>query len=264
MNQQAQPDILRTTIMVLIIGVLLVASLWTMQAFIGPLVWATAIVVATWPLLQWVQRKVGGSRALATTVMTLVMLLIFVVPFWAATRRDARRVGRWRRRRPFVSEDRPRARRRSGSRRFRLVASASRREWQALSAGGPEQFAETIRPYVKSVAAWLLAVTGGMGGLLGHFLLTVIISAHSLCTGRNGRQRRARVREPTRGRARRCGGDPCRAIGAERGARCRRDGAGADRARRTRVLGGRYSASRTAHGHRVRALHRADRADSSC
>ena len=84
MNQQSQPDILRATILVLIIGVLLVASLWTMQAFIGPLVWATAIVVATWPLLEWVQRHVGGSRALATTVMTLVMLLIFVVPFWAA------------------------------------------------------------------------------------------------------------------------------------------------------------------------------------
>ena len=28
--------------------------------------------------------KLGGSRGWATTVMTLVMLLIFVVPFWAA------------------------------------------------------------------------------------------------------------------------------------------------------------------------------------
>ena len=84
MNQQSQPDILRATILILIILVLLVASLWTMMAFIGPLVWATAIVVATWPLLKWVQRHVGNSRALATTVMTLVMLVIFVVPFWAA------------------------------------------------------------------------------------------------------------------------------------------------------------------------------------
>ena len=84
MNSRPSPDLTRTTLGVLIIGVLLVASLWTMQAFIGPLVWATAIVVATWPLLLWVQRNVGGSRALATTVMTLVMLLIFVVPFWAA------------------------------------------------------------------------------------------------------------------------------------------------------------------------------------
>jgi predicted PurR-regulated permease PerM len=176
MNQQAQSDILRTTIMVLIIGVLLAASLWTMQAFIGPLVWATAIVVATWPLLLWIQRHVGGSRALATTAMTLVMLLIFVIPFWAAlgamleASADGVDVVRsylknglgpppaWIAKVPFGGE--------------RLTA-----EWLALSAGGPEQFAETIRPYVRSVAAWMVAVTGGMGGLLGHFLLTVIIAA---------------------------------------------------------------------------------------
>src|SRR4249919_298819 len=84
MNVGPSQDLTRTTLLVLIIGVLLVASLWTMQAFIGPLVWATAIVVATWPLLMWVQRHVGGSRALATAVMTIVMLVIFVVPFWAA------------------------------------------------------------------------------------------------------------------------------------------------------------------------------------
>ncbi len=51
MNVGPSQDLTRTTLGVLIIGVLLVASLWTMQAFIGPLVWATAIVVATWPLL---------------------------------------------------------------------------------------------------------------------------------------------------------------------------------------------------------------------
>jgi len=176
MNVGPSQDLTRTTLGVLIIGVLIVASLWTMQAFIGPLVWATAIVVATWPLLLWMQRHLGGSRALATTVMTLIMLLIFVVPFWAAmgAMLDASADGvdvvrsylkeglgpppSWLAKIPFAGE--------------RLTA-----EWQALSAGGPEQFAETIRPYVKSVAAWMLAVTGGMGGLLGHFLLTVIISA---------------------------------------------------------------------------------------
>jgi len=176
------PDLTRTTLGVLIIGVLIVASLWTMQAFIGPLVWATAIVVATWPLLLWVQRHVGGSRGLATTVMTVVMLVIFVVPFWAAlgamldASADGVEVVRsylknglgpppaWLEKVPFAGA--------------RLTS-----EWQTLSAGGPEQFAETIRPYVKSVAAWLLAITGGMGGLLGHFLLTVIISGILYATG---------------------------------------------------------------------------------
>ena len=80
MNVGPSQDLTRTTLGVLIIGVLLVASLWTMQAFIGPLVWATAIVIATWPLLRWVQRKLGGSRALATTVMTLVSVSATALP----------------------------------------------------------------------------------------------------------------------------------------------------------------------------------------
>ena len=182
MNVGTSQDLTRTTLGVLIIGVLLVASLWTMQAFIGPLVWATAIVVATWPLLLRVQRYVGNSRGWATTVMVVVMMLIFIVPFWAAlgAMLDASADGvdvvrsylknglgpppPWLANVPFAGE--------------RLT-----NEWQALSAAGPEQFAETIRPYVKSVAAWLVAVTGGFGGLLGHFLLTVIIAGILYATG---------------------------------------------------------------------------------
>jgi len=176
MNSRTSPDVARTTIIVLVIGVLLVASLYTMQAFIGPLVWATAIVVATWPMLEWVQRKVGGSRALATTVMTLFMLIIFIVPFWLAigVMLDASVDGveiirsylknglgappAWLGNIPFAGE--------------RLTAG-----WQELSAGGPEAFGEAVRPYVKSVAAWILAITGGFGGIFVHFLLTLIISA---------------------------------------------------------------------------------------
>jgi predicted PurR-regulated permease PerM len=176
MNTQGTPDVTRITILVLVIGLLLVASLWTMQAFIGPLVWATAIVVATWPMLEGVQRRAGGSRALATAVMTIFMLLIFVVPFFLAigvmldASADGANVVRsylknglgpppsWLANVPMAGE--------------RLTA-----EWQAISASGPEGFGEAVRPYVKSVAAWLLAVTGGFGGLFVHFLLTVIISA---------------------------------------------------------------------------------------
>jgi predicted PurR-regulated permease PerM len=167
---------MRTTIMVLVIVLLLVASLWTMRAFIGPLVWATAIVVATWPMLEWTQRKFGGSRALATTAMTLFMLVIFIVPFWAAlgVLLDASVDGvdvvrsylknglgpppSWLGSVPFAGE--------------RLT-----QEWQSLAAGGPEQFAEALRPYVKSVAGWVFAITGGFGGIFVHFLLTVIIAA---------------------------------------------------------------------------------------
>jgi predicted PurR-regulated permease PerM len=175
MNAQT-PDVTRTTILVLVIGVLLAASLWTMAPFIGSMVWATAIVIATWPLLLSVQRKVGGSRALATTIMTLFMLVVFIVPFWVAIGAllDASAQG----------ADLVRAYVKDGLgpppswvSKIPLAGERLSSEWQALAAGGPEAFTAKAQPYARSVAAWLVAVTGGLGGVFLHFLLTVILSA---------------------------------------------------------------------------------------
>ena len=84
MNTAASPDTTRTTLTVLIIGILIVGSLWTLLPFIGALVWATAIVVATWPLLLGVQERVGGSRSLAVTIMVVIVAILVIVPFWVA------------------------------------------------------------------------------------------------------------------------------------------------------------------------------------
>jgi predicted PurR-regulated permease PerM len=176
MNPQPQHDLTRTTLVVLFIGVLIVGSLWTMLPFLGALIWATTIVVATWPLLLFVQRLVGGNRAVATAIMTGVALAIFIVPFWFAlgTLLDGAVQGAdlartylehglgpppaWLNKVPWVGS--------------RIAA-----EWRELAAGGPEALIETARPYIRSVAAWLLSITGGFGVVLLHFILTVIIAA---------------------------------------------------------------------------------------
>ena len=44
----------------------------------------TTLVVATWPLMIQVQRRLWNIRGLAVAVMTLALLLVFVVPFWLA------------------------------------------------------------------------------------------------------------------------------------------------------------------------------------
>lgn len=174
MNLTASHDITRTTLTVLIIGILIVGSLWTLLPFIGALIWATAIVVATWPLLLWVQGRVGGSRALATTIMVVIVAVVVIVPFWVAINAllDASTnliaIGRsylanglgappaWLGNVPFAGE--------------RLTA-----EWTELAAAGPEVLAETLRPYARTAAATMVALTGGVGGLVVHFLLTVIM-----------------------------------------------------------------------------------------
>ena len=50
-------DITRVVLMVLFIAMLLAGSLWTLLPFLGGLIWAATVVIATWPLLLRVREK---------------------------------------------------------------------------------------------------------------------------------------------------------------------------------------------------------------
>ena len=77
-------DLTRTVFAVLIIGGLIAASLWILRPFLAATIWSTMIVVTTWPVLQTLQSHLWGKRWLATTVMTLALLLLFIIPLSAA------------------------------------------------------------------------------------------------------------------------------------------------------------------------------------
>src|SRR5574340_83603 len=73
-------DLTRTVLAVLSIGMLIAASFWIVRPFLPAVIWATMIVVASWPLMLRVQARLWGSRALAVTVMTLALLFVLIVP----------------------------------------------------------------------------------------------------------------------------------------------------------------------------------------
>ena len=81
MQPDRSSDVTRILLFILVIGSLLLGSLWTLLPFLSGLIWATTIAVATWPLLQRVERATGGRRSLAVALMTVVVLLVFIVPF---------------------------------------------------------------------------------------------------------------------------------------------------------------------------------------
>src|SRR4030095_16360400 len=74
----------RITLGVLFIAALIAASLWILRPFLPAVIWAATLVIATRPVMGRVQGWLWNSRALAVTVMTLALLLVFVVPFWLA------------------------------------------------------------------------------------------------------------------------------------------------------------------------------------
>ena len=168
-------DLTRTFLTILILAALIIASLWTLKPFASALIWATTIVVATWPLLLAAQRLMGGRRAPATALMTIVIAAVFVVPFGMAVAvlldlvvqgveltRGALEHGlpplpQWLVSIPWLGPN--------------LDA-----QWQALVAGGPEVVADALRPYARLAAGWTVAVTGGAGVVAVHFILTVVLA----------------------------------------------------------------------------------------
>jgi predicted PurR-regulated permease PerM len=168
------PDLTRTFLVILIIAALIAGSLWTLLPFLGALMWAATIAIATWPLLLTLQHRLGGRRTPAAALMTFAIVAVFLVPFaWAvgvlldagvqgvdlvrtASQQGLRPVPDWLVAIPWAG---PR------------IDSY----WRDLAAGGPEGVAEALRPFARAAAGWTVALTGSVSGIVVHFLLTVIV-----------------------------------------------------------------------------------------
>lgn len=73
-------DLTRSTLAVLFIAGMIVASFWVLRPFVPAAIWATMIVVASWPLMVRVQSMLWGRRGLAVAVMTVLLLLGLLLP----------------------------------------------------------------------------------------------------------------------------------------------------------------------------------------
>jgi len=70
------------------IGVVLIL-LWMahdiVRPFLLPIVWGGIIAIAAFPLIHWLQPKVGGKRGFAVTLLTLFFIFLLVVPSYLFT-----------------------------------------------------------------------------------------------------------------------------------------------------------------------------------
>jgi len=172
----ARYDIGRITLSVLFIGGLLVASFWVVQPFLPAILWATALVLATWPLLLWVQRRTGNRRAIAATVMTLAILLLLLAPLWVAVSMVAtnidvigdliRTVLSMRVQPPpgWLTE-------------VPLVGQRASAIWEKLSSDGVPALLSRLQPYAGTLTQWFASAAGDLGGMFFHLLLTLVVAA---------------------------------------------------------------------------------------
>jgi predicted PurR-regulated permease PerM len=175
MNPQTR-DLAQITLGVLFIGGLITASFWILRPFLPAVIWATMVVVATWPVMLGIQARLWGKRSLAVMVMTLILLLLLVVPLSLAIATiadNSDRIVGWAK---WLSEFKvpPPPDWVAG---LPLVGARLQQFWEQVAATGIEEYASRLAPYAQTGTQWFIGKAGNFGLLFLQFLLTVAISA---------------------------------------------------------------------------------------
>lgn len=169
-------DLTRIVLAVLFIGGLMAASFWVLRPFLGALIWAITIVVSTWQPMLAVERRAGGRRWVAVTVMSLLLLLVLIIPLVAAVGTlvgNADNIAAWIRGLqdfhpppppPWVAG-------------LPFVGERTAKMWQDFATGGIQALAAMVEPYAGALVRWFAGQVGGFGALILEFLLTVIAAA---------------------------------------------------------------------------------------
>jgi predicted PurR-regulated permease PerM len=177
-----EPEMARPVLAVLFLCALITASVWILRPFLPALIWATMVVIATWPLLLRVQRRLGNRRMPAVIAMTFLVLLVLVVPLSLAIATlvdNADRIVEWGKdltefRLPLPPAwvgDLP------------LVGARAVEAWAQLAAVGTAELAAKAAPYAGNLTKWFVSEVGSFGLVFVQFLLTVALSAILYASG---------------------------------------------------------------------------------
>jgi len=178
-------DLTRNTLAILFIVGLMGLSLWVLRPFLAAIVWATMLVVATWPLFTGLEARLGGRRAPAVTVMTLAMLLLLVVPLWAAIDTIvAHADGLTEAVKGFAQDGLPPPP--AWLAGLPLVGTTLDGLWRQFAAESGKELVGHVAPYAADTGRWILGQVGGLGGMIVQFLLVVIVAAVMYAQGEAG------------------------------------------------------------------------------
>jgi predicted PurR-regulated permease PerM len=170
-----RPDLAKTTLGVLTLVVLIGSSLWILRPFLGAAIWASMVVVATWPAFLRVEARLWKRRSLAVLVMVLILLLLFVLPLTLAISTiavNAEEVITWVK--SLISRGPPQLP--GWVLQLPLVGPRLVAAWNELVGSGVAGLEARITPYARQVTGWLFAQAGAVGGLTLQVLLTVVIA----------------------------------------------------------------------------------------
>lgn len=179
---EPRTDLAKITFGVLSIALLIASSLWILRPFLGATIWATMLVVASWPALLWFESRLWGRRSLAVVAMVLILLLLFVLPLTLAITtiaEHADKVVAWVK--ELIAQGPPQLP--QWLRNLPFVGEKLAKFWDDLIAAGVSGLEHRAAPYVRDVTTWVVSQAGVLGALMVQFLLTVVIAAVMYANG---------------------------------------------------------------------------------
>ena len=169
-------DLTRITLSILFIGILIAASGWILRPFFSATLWASTIVIATWPLMLKVQRRLRNRRSAAVLVMTLLVLLVLIIPLSLAIGTlisHADQIVSWAK----ALAESPLPSPPGWLEQLPVVGGSLAEGWVRLTSTDASDLLTQAAPYVAKVTQWFVGQVGSFGVLFAQFLLTVAIAA---------------------------------------------------------------------------------------
>src|SRR5258706_6050429 len=168
-------DLISNAILLACVLALVMGALAVLRPFLPAILWATIIVVATWPIMLRLQKLFAGRRSLAIVAMSSSLLVAVIGPVLlllgtlVARLPELRDLGNrllagpwpgppvWLARLPYGAQ---------------LAA-----QWQQAVAQGPDHWAAYFRPYIGKAAGWLSQHVGTIGSITLEVLFTLVLVA---------------------------------------------------------------------------------------
>jgi predicted PurR-regulated permease PerM len=174
---EARMDLPRVMLIALFFAALLAAAFLILRPFLSAMIWATALVIATWPLLLRLQHLLWGKRSLAVAIMTLVLVVILLAPLWFAVDAIVGNAGLlkdWVQQLLTATELPPPPAWLSG---LPLVGGSAARLWQDVVNTDLGELLSKLRPYAGGAAEWVIRALGDLGLILVQFVLALLFAA---------------------------------------------------------------------------------------
>lgn len=167
-------DLLQILIIVSFFTLMFIACFWVVEPFILGFAWASMAVIATWPVLLWLERLFGGRRGPAVAVMTLLLILLLLIPVGMLINSvldNGVTIINW------FNTQRLSLPQLDGLKHIPLVGERLYNGWQNMLHNGAPALLSKIQPYLGKTASWFFNQAIHVGRFLLHCGLMLLFSA---------------------------------------------------------------------------------------